>query len=354
MSLPSLQKKLSAGQGLFITDFYNIAYLTGFTGSNGAILITKKEAYFLTDFRYERVAQKILPSQYQLVVTPALYEQLLTYVRPGTTLFFEAKHLSYAQYQMLHKKLPKIKLQSAQHWLEELRSAKTSHEIKLITKAQRIAEKTFWHVVKGLQSGVTEEQVAWHIEMIGREYGADDISFTPIVGFGKNSGSPHHQNSSKKLKKGDIVLIDMGMKYKGYCSDMTRTIFTATPTPLQRRIYETVLHAKRASFQQLKAGVIGSEIDAVARKIIDTAGFGGTFGHSLGHGIGLEVHEAPYLSIGFGNPIPLHSIVTVEPGIYLKNSCGVRIEDMVLIDRDKAINLTAIPDEIEQLIFPIT
>ncbi|MCC7196957.1 aminopeptidase P family protein [Candidatus Peregrinibacteria bacterium] len=356
MSIKKFQKELKAGEAFFISNSSNIHYFANFTGTNGQIFVTAKKAFLLTDFRYVRVAQKVLPKVISLIETKkSLAEELNKLIKKEKiqAVYFESTDLSHHRFEALKKNLnakflPKVMLP------EKFRVIKTPEELKLLTKAQRIAEKVFIEVRKNLKPGKTEEQIAWEIEMLGHEFGADTISFPAIVGFGANSGSPHHQNSNKKLKKGDMVLIDMGMKYQGYCSDMTRMIFTKKPTDLEAKIYNIVLDAQLEAIKHLKAGVKGSTGDAWSRDLIKKAGYGDTFGHSLGHGIGLDVHELPYLSTGFDQPIPEGTVVTVEPGIYLENSFGVRIEDMVLVKRNNVVNLTNIPKRLKDCIFPLS
>ncbi len=341
------QKKIEA---FLITSPANILYYTNFSGSNGQLLITPKKAFFFTDFRYKGLAKKNLPKDIQLkicVLGLVKTVEQLTNANSIKTLGFEQNDLTFGTYQAFQKNIPKLKLVPYSDLCAEPRMIKDDIELILLKKAQNIAEKVFLEVKKNLAVGKSEQELAWEIEKTGHDFGADTISFAPIVGFGPNSAIPHHQNSSKKLKKGDLILIDMGMKYQGYCSDMTRMIFTKKPTKLQHKIYSLVLEAQEKSISKLKAGVKGDEIDGVAREIIKKAGFGETFGHSLGHGIGLEVHEAPNLSQGYGKIIPENTIVTVEPGVYLENNFGVRIEDMLLVKRNKAINLTQIPKKIE-------
>lgn len=341
---------------LFVTDSFNVRYLSGFTGTNGQVFIGKKHAYLITDFRYLAVAKKILPASIKLVnmkkgLVAALQE--LIEKEKIATLGFEEKNVSFYKYSVLKKHLKSASLKAVQNIVETQRIVKTQEEIQLITKAQRIAEKVFLEVKKNLKAGKTEHEIAWEIEKLGHEYGADKVSFPAIVGFRQNSASPHHQNSNRKLKPGDVVLIDMGMMYRGYCSDMTRMIFTKKPTAFEAKIYHTVLEAQETAIKKLKAGIKGNIADKWSRDIITEAGYGKTFGHSLGHGIGLEVHEAPSLSQGYEEAIPEGTVVTVEPGIYLENSFGVRIEDMVLVKRNHVKNLTKIPKGLNDSIFTI-
>lgn len=354
--IKNLQRKFKSGEAILITSASNVFYLCGFTGTNGQILISSEKAYFLTDFRYLRVAKNVLPKNVALVNVHSFKETLnqLLMKEKCQKLFFEETDLSYSRFKNFQKNLKVKKLMPSLDVVEAFRIIKSEQEILLITKAQRIAEKVFKEVRKNLRIGMTELEVSWQIEKLGRQFGADCISFPSIVCFGSNSGSPHHQCGKRKLKKGDLVLIDMGMKYKGYCSDMTRMIFTQKPTPLQQKIYNLVLEAQETTIQKLKVGVTGKMADGWARTVITKAGYGKTFGHALGHGIGLDVHELPYLSTNFPGKLPANTIVTVEPGIYLENSFGVRIEDMVLIRPDRVINLTKIAKKIEDCVFPVS
>lgn len=351
--IKKLQKKIRPGEAYLITNKFNVRYLTGFTGTNGQLFLTKSNAYFLTDFRYSKVAKKILPPYVKLIETARYsFEEIkkISGKHKVKKIFFEEKDLTYSDFKTFKKGLRPTKLMPCADFVESLRVIKSPQEINLITKAQRISEKIFLEIRKKLKPGKTEQEIAFDIEQLAHKYGADGVSFPPIIAFGANSGIPHHQTSNKKLKKGDLVLIDMGMKYKGYCSDMTRVVFTKKPTPKQKEIYNLVLTAQETAIKKLKAKTPGKTADNFARSMITKAGYGKNFGHSLGHGIGLEIHESPRVAHNSGLPIPENTIVTVEPGIYLENSFGIRIEDMVLVRRDSVRNLTKVPKKIEDAV----
>ncbi|MBU1703537.1 Xaa-Pro peptidase family protein [Patescibacteria group bacterium] len=354
--MKNLQRKIESGSGHLIMNPSNIAYLSNFTGTKGAILITKNKSFFFTDARYAREAKRIVPKNFEIIITGDMATELEKLIKKlrVTTINFESQHVSYFKYETLKKALPKTKLKPCPDFAEQLRMIKTKREIAFITGSQRINEKVLREVIENLRYGKTEKQIAWEIEKIGHDMGADELSFPPIVGFGSNSGCPHHMSGNRKLKKGDMVLIDMGMKYKGYCSDMTRIYFTKKPTQKQALIYNLVLKAQETAIATLKAGILGTAADNAARDVIEKAGYGPQFSHSLGHGVGLEIHEAPSLSVTYDKPIPENTVVTVEPGIYLEKSFGVRIEDMVLIKRNKAENLTKTPKQIDSLILSIS
>ncbi len=342
-------------QAHFITNLINIRYLSGFSGSSALMILTGRKKYLITDFRYRKVILT-LPNHVTAIVSTDPYKDIQKIIKKHkiNTFLFEENHLSVARLKLLKQKLNNIKFKEGNNYLEALRIKKTSHEINLIKRAQRITEKAYKQGLNQIKTGITERELAFIIESEAMKLGAEAVAFPPIVAFGNNTGSPHHQTSNRKLKKADMILIDIGFKYQGYCSDMTRTLFTAKPNTNQEKIYQTVLQAQLKTINNLKAGMAGSQADNLARKIIDDAGYGTEFGHSLGHGVGLEAHEAPYLSINYRSPIPLNAVVTVEPGIYLENSFGVRIEDMVLVERNKVKNLNRIPKQIKDLILTIS
>ena len=349
--IKKIQKKIKPTQAFLVTNHFNVQYLTNFTGTNGTVLLANKKAFFLTDPRYTGVAKKVIPNNYELIIVKKdenNLQKLLKKLRTRTVLI-EAGNITLQKHKTLKKKLPKIQLKPEIDFIEQFRIAKTEKEIQLITKSQRINEKVFQLVKKQIKPGVKETELAWMIGIIAHDLGAE-LSFSPIIAFGSNSGTPHHKTSYRKFKKGDIVLIDMGMKYKDYCSDMTRVLFTKTPTNKQVTVYNTVLEAQQSAIKQVKADMTGIQVDKIARNIIKKAGYEENFTHSLGHGIGLEIHENPHVSPKIKNSIPKDAVITIEPGIYLENSFGIRIEDMVLVEGKKAKNLTRLSKKIEDLI----
>lgn len=351
--LTKTTNKIAKNTACLITNPSNIRYLTSFRGSNGAIFLTKNKSFFLTDFRYAETAKKTVPKNFKIVIAKTISEFIKENLPKIKTIKFEEEHLTYNKYRALKKELPKIKIIPQTGLIENLRVTKTPEEIKLITKSQRINEKTLYSVIKKIKPGVTETDLAWEIIKTAKEFGAEDVSFPPIVAFGTKSSRPHRLSGNEKLKKGDLVLIDMGVKYKGYCSDMTRVLFTKTPTARQKEVYNIVLQAQEMAIKTIKPGITGKKIDSISRNYIEKMGFGPNFGHSLGHGVGLDIHERPYLSPKYPKTIPNGAVITVEPGIYLENDFGIRIEDMVLVNGDKVINLTKVPKKIEDLILTI-
>lgn len=314
-----------------ITHLKNIEYLTGFTGSAGFLLLGKKN-YFFTDFRYREAAQKLAEANkgrlsFEFVEMDGnLKDAIKKHLGKSDTLEFESAHVTVDELKRWKSLCPGIKLTPMEESIERQRCLKDAQEIKLMKQSQKINGDVFERIRSGLKAGVTELDLAWEIKAIGHELGAEDISFEPIVAFGSHSSTPHHSNSTRKLKAQDIVLIDMGMKFKGYCSDMTRTFFMGKPTAEQVAIYDLVLKAQLAGIAATKAGVKASAPDQAAREVMGE--LAEHFGHSMGHGIGLDVHEYPSVSGRSEAILKENMVVTMEPGIYLEGKFGVRIEDM--------------------------
>lgn len=295
------------------------------------------------------MAKKVLPSDFSIIdITGGFdeqWEKLLKKIKPNL-IGYEGTDISLSLFNKVKKISGKIKFENVNHCINELRMSKTETEIKLIKKAQSITDDLLIELKKTLKAGISELDIAWKIRLLAHELGADDISFEPIVAINENAAAPHHQNSSRKLKKGDRLLIDMGVLYQGYASDMTRVLFSKKPTEFEQKIYTIVWTAQEQAIAQIKAGKHGKEIDDVARNVIKQAGYGEYFTHSLGHGIGLDVHELPNLSSRYDKPLVEHSVVTSEPGIYIEGKIGIRLEDMVIVGENKAINITKSPKEL--------
>lgn len=315
-----------------ITHLQNLRYLIGFTGTAGFMLLGTKN-YFFTDFRYRGVAQQLekgspLAPFTFVELNETGWKKLLTLTN-AQTLEYESAHMTVDELASWKKRLPKSKFVASKNTIEKQRLLKTPDEIKKLKKSQQINEETLKRVQKLFKPGVTELELAWQIKAIGHELGAEDISFEPIVGFGPHSAIPHHQNTTTKLKTNELILVDMGMKFEGYCSDMTRTFLPAKPSAEQVNVYEKVLRAQTLAIEAIQPGVSCATLDQIAR---DSMGKDAKFfGHSLGHGVGLDVHEAPNLSSRSTDTLKIGMVVTVEPGIYLDGHFGVRIEDCGLV-----------------------
>ncbi len=320
----------------------NVKYLAGFSGSNGFLILGDKN-YFFTDFRYREIAKKLEKQQTRIKfkfieIDGNLPEKLKKILGNSKTIAFESEHMTVDDLKIWKKRLKGVKFTPIANTIEELRRYKDAVEISKLKKSQLINEQTLERIKKLLKPGITELEIAWKIKTIGHDLGADDIAFEPIVGFQENSSVPHHQNTNRKLNDNELVLIDMGMKFAGYCSDMTRTFFFGKGTKEQLAIYDLVLKAQLAAIKAVKSDVKAAVPDLAARKIMGK--YEKFFGHSLGHGIGLDVHEAPSLSASSKDILEENMIVTVEPGIYLEGKFGVRIEDMGRVTKSGYENFT--------------
>lgn len=324
-----------AGQeALLITHPANRRYVSGFTGSAGVVLITANDAFLITDFRYTIQANEQSPACQVLIHQGDMWQQVGEKCQELKlkSLAFEPDHLTFAEYKRLEGHLGNISLTPGEKWVETLRMVKDEEELKLVRRAAQIADEAFENILSEIRPGVSEREIAFRLEVLMRERGASSSSFDMIVASGKRSALPHGTASEKVIEKGDLVTLDFGAVYEGYVSDLTRTVVLGKPSEKQKEIYDIVLEACNRTIQALKPGMTGKEADAIARDYISAKGYGEYFGHSTGHGIGLEVHEGPRLSGLNGDDILIPGmIVTVEPGIYLPDLGGVRIEDDVLI-----------------------
>lgn len=340
-------------QGLYVVSAANIRFLSNFTGTNGSLFLTKKRGFLLTDARYFLAAKAVLPSWISIVDITKDFEKpwkklLRTYrVRK---LGIECSVLPHARFLRLKHWSKSVKMIDVGEKVLSLRIEKNETELRYLQSAQSITDQIFTNLKRWLKPGCSERAIAWKIECLAHNLGAEDISFPPIVGINEHSASPHHKNTDRKLKKGDILLLDFGVIYKGYCSDMTRVLFLRQPSMLEQKIYSLVMEAQETAEKALRSGMEGIEIDKIARDIIKKAGHGKQFGHSLGHGVGLEIHELPNLSEKYKKPIPAKAVVTVEPGIYLPGKFGVRLEDMGVVKKDGFEVFTKSPKAIQDMI----
>ncbi|MEK9166777.1 MAG: aminopeptidase P family protein [Patescibacteria group bacterium] len=328
-----------------INNLQNVKYLARFSGSNGFLILGKKN-YFFTDFRYKDIAKELEKSKTRIKfefieIDKNLTENLKKVLRNSKNISFESNNMTVDELSMWKKRLKGFKFTKLENTIEDFRKIKDKEEIEKLKISQKINEDVLEEVKKLLKPGITELEVAWKIKSIGHDMGAQDISFEPIVGFQENSAVPHHQNTDRKLKNNELVLIDMGMKYQEYCSDMTRTFFFGKGSSEQHTIYNLVLESQLAGIKAIKAGVKAQKVDEISRKVMGE--FAEHFGHSLGHGIGLDVHEAPSLSSRSKDTLEENMIVTVEPGIYLTGKFGVRIEDMGRVTKTGYENFTKAP-----------
>jgi Xaa-Pro aminopeptidase len=321
--------------GILITSDYNRRYMTGFTGSAGVALVSEDKALFITDFRYmEQAAEQA--EGYEVVQHhgPIQEEVALKVKELGIKrLGFEKDFMTFSSHGVYESAVD-AELTPVAGLIENLRLIKTDSEIKILKEAADIADAAFKHIIDYIKPGLTELQVSNELEFFMRKCGATSSSFDTIVASGTRSALPHGVATDKVIEKGDIITLDYGAYHKGYVSDMTRTVAVGEPSAKLKEIYQIVLDSQLKAMDEIKPGMTGIEADAIARNYIAEHGYKEAFGHSLGHGIGLEVHEGPGLSIRSDIVLQPGMVVTVEPGIYIPGIGGVRIEDDTLITED--------------------
>jgi Xaa-Pro dipeptidase len=323
--------------GLFVTRLPNVRYLTGFTGSNGQVLVGLGSAVFFTDGRYDEQSRHEVPDVERVVYLngfPPLRERV---VETGDRrIGFEPDGVTYRYWERLREQLEGVELVPVVDEVEGLRRSKEPAEVERIAAAQEAADTAFDEVVMGggLRQGVTEREVALALDVAMRRAGADDASFWTIVAFGERAAEPHHAPTDRPLGRGDVVKLDFGALVDGYHSDMTRTVAFGDPGEELREVYALVAAAQQAGIDAVRAGVSVAVVDRAARDVIVAAGRGDAFPHGLGHGVGLEIHEDPRLRWDGTEDVPEGAVVTVEPGVYIPGLGGVRIEDMVEVTAD--------------------
>ncbi|MFT9493642.1 M24 family metallopeptidase [Anaerosolibacter sp.] len=327
----------------------NRRYLSGFTGSSGYVLITLNDAYFITDFRYMEQAAKQCHGFKVVEHTNQNPLHMILNTFNLNTMAFEDDFVTYAQYKEFSDKLGQTKLVPLEGAMGNLRKIKDDEEISIIEKAAQIADQAFEYILTYMKAGMKENEVALELESFMKKKGASGLSFDSIVASGIRSSLPHGVASDKIIETGDFVTLDFGCIYEGYCSDMTRTIVVGKASEKQKKIYSIVLEAQEKALEAIKPGMTGVEVDKIARDIISENGYGDYFGHGLGHGVGLEVHESPRLSPLGHDTLKPGMIVTDEPGIYLPGFGGVRIEDLVVVTEDGCKTLSKSPKELIEL-----
>ncbi len=330
---------------LLVTELTNVRYLTGFTGTNGVCICGPGVRLFLTDFRYTERAAAEVEGWETLTIADDWLGGIAE--RLEGRVGFDDEHMAVRTLERLKAKLADgVKTVPASGLVEQLRRVKDERELAAIAEASKLADEVWrWSVERGL-AGRSEREVARAAEARIRELGADP-SFPAIVAAGPNGALPHAEPGEREIGRGELVVFDMGAQLDGYCSDGTRTYATGEPGEVARAVYDTVLRSQLASLEAVKAGVKGDDVDKVAREVIAAAGHGDRFGHGLGHGVGLEVHEGPRLSARSDDVLAPGEVVTVEPGIYLPGELGVRIEDLVVVTEDGYDNLSSLPKDLQ-------
>ena len=337
---------------MLIQSSSNLRYISGYSGSNGICYITSDDAWFFTDFRYK--TQSAAEVNNMNIIVPIGKDLLQAMketgcVKSGALIGFEGNHLSFEQYDKIKALFTNNKFINKAMLMEELASIKEEVELDCFHEAARITDAAFNELIKEIKPGISERMVDARLSYIMKSLGSEKDSFDSIIASGINGSRPHHSPSEKLLEKGDLVTIDFGAMYKGYHGDVTRTVCLGKADDKQREIYAIVLKAQELALAGIRPGVTGKEVDAIARDYIVSKGYGDCFGHGLGHGLSLDVHAEPRLSPNYEKELLVNQVVTVEPGIYIPDWSGVRIEDDVIITETGIENLTKAPKELLEL-----
>lgn len=331
---------------MLLTSEANCYYATGFMGE-GIALVTRRGSWYFTDSRYTEAADKAIgdaavirevsrEKPFSVLINEALAEA------GAEKAGFEEQRMTVAEHAVYSEKLH-CTLTPASALMTELRGSKDEEELSCMTAAQRIAEGALEQILKEIRPGMTEKEIAARLNYLMVSAGAEKTSFDTIVASGPNGSMPHAVPGMRKVQEGDFITMDFGCVYKGYCSDMTRTVALGRPSDEMRNVYDIVLQAQLAGIAAAKAGITGAAIDGAARKVIQDAGYGAYFGHSFGHSLGIDIHEAPNAAPGNDKPMPDGAVVSAEPGIYLPGKFGVRIEDVMILRPDGAQVVTKAP-----------
>ncbi len=342
--LEKISVALDENEAMLITSDPARRYLIGFGSSAGAIVITRQGAWFFIDFRYFEKAQSVVKGCNVLLIKD-FTKQLGEFFEEKKIdrLYVETSRMNIEEYSRLVKTLKNVEVSKDSRidsMLYGLFMIKNEGEVKSITAAQKITDSGFEHILEFISEGVTEREIALELEFYMRRLGSEGAAFDFIAVSGENSSLPHGVPTDRKIQKGDFITLDFGAVVNGYRSDMTRTVAISYVSDEQRMVYDTVLKAQMAALKYLKEGILGCDADRIAREIIENAGYGECFGHSLGHSVGIEIHERPNCSPKSTDKLKSGTIMTVEPGIYLAGKFGVRIEDMVMIKHDGVHNFT--------------
>ncbi len=328
--------------GILISNAHNRRYLSGFIGTAGYLFITRNDAVLATDSRYTEQAEIQAPG-YEVSRVQGPLKEWFPAIAKGigiSKLGFEADDLTVSSLELFEKACDDAKVglefEPTTGATSKIRAIKDPDELILLQRAIDIGDEAFEETSGNMAPGMTEKEVAWEFEKAIRELGAESLSFDTIVAAGPNAARPHHQTGDREIREGETIVFDCGAIYQGYCSDLTRTVVLGEPDDEIRRVYNIVLEAQQTAIEEVKAGMTGADADAISRKIIEDAGHGDHFGHSLGHGLGMEVHEEPNVGPRGDTVLENGMPFTIEPGIYIPRWGGVRIEDVVVLENDSA------------------
>ncbi len=345
------QLKETGLDGFLVTQADNRRYLAGFTGSNGVLIITKDKQILATDSRYYQQVRQECPDWELAEVGYKFSEKMLELLRGlglgARKVGFEAEHISVSNlYEWERALLGRLVLVNTEGFVGALREKKEPEEIAMMQKAIDLGDRTFAHISSWMQPGMTELEVAWELESYMRQNGAEALSFPPIVAGGPNAAKPHARPTARPLEAGESIIMDFGCVVNGYCSDLTRTVCFGEPKDGKyMEVWNTVQEALAVAIKGAKGGMTGEAVDKLARDVIDQAGYKEYFGHGLGHGLGLNVHEGPRYSFTYPGKVASGAVMTIEPGIYIPEWGGVRLEDVFLVQDEQVEQLTHAPKE---------
>jgi len=346
------QMRKAGMDALFVTSELNQRYLLDYPFTDGLLVITEKHAYMITDFRYFEEAHQFADPAFEIVM-PEIRTAFITERLDGDgvrTVGYEDETLTVAEFHALKERYPHVTFLPCGSMMEKIRQVKLPHEVEEMKEAQRITDAAFAHIVKVLRPDMTEIEVAAELEHEMRRLGADGFAFETIAVSGDASSMPHGHPRNEKLHRGFLTM-DYGARYHGYCSDMTRTVVIGRADADMKRLYQTVRDAQAQALDAIRAGADCGAIDKIARDLIDGAGYAGCFGHGLGHGVGLYIHENPRLSSrAAGTKLVAGNVVTDEPGIYISGKYGCRIEDMILVEENGCYDFTQSPKDLIEIL----
>jgi len=356
--IAKLREKMSAEQfdAFVARAVSNVTYLSGFDGvwdsePSSLVLVTASGVYAITDSRFREAANAAATDDsIEVIVAPASVWTAAADIlqQTGASRVAVEASLPWSVVEEAGELLS-LTVTPVSGWVESLRVAKDTDEVSKIAVAQELTDAAFDHILGFVREGMSESQIALELEFFMRSQGSEGVAFDPIVASGSNSALPHAKPGARCVQRGDFLKMDFGARSGGYCADMTRTVVLGVATAQQREIYDAVLSANLAGIAAVAGGRGGAEIDAAARAVIEDAGYGERFGHGLGHGVGLDIHEAPGVGPRATGPVPLGSVITIEPGIYIPGLGGVRIEDLIVVEGDRARVLTRSAKELIEL-----
>lgn len=344
--------KEAGAQALLVTNFVNVRYLTGFTGDDSYLVVHRDGDLLISDPRYEEQIGEECPGLKTFIRAPqvTIFDATVAQLTQGkwSAVLVEADSMTVSAFERLKDKLSAVSFGSSSGLVEALRTIKDKDEIATIRVAIEVAQRVFTSVRATLRGGQTEWEIACEIDRLSRQLGASGTSFKPIVAVGPRAALPHAVPGTPTIASSPFVLIDWGATVRGYRSDLTRVLATGKLPPKFTKMYETVLAAQQAAIAAMRPGVMVSQVDSIARAVIEKQGMGKQFNHGLGHGIGLDIHEAPRLGKNQDRPLEVGMVVTVEPGVYFPGFGGVRIEDDILITRDGHEVLSNLPRSLDE------